>query len=315
MTITVVVPARNAAATIGRTLAALAAQQVDVGYEVIVVDSGSSDETTQIVASSGAAVLLRNPHGEPASSRNLGARHGSGALLAFTDADCEPACDWLAAGHRALMEADLVQGRVSPIRAPGPFDRTLAVEREHGLYETANLFVTRELFDRIGGFQPLPFLDPQADPFGEDVWFAWRPRRAGARTAFAPQARVGHEVFARGPRDFVAERARCRYFPPLVALIPELRDGFLHRSLFLTAASMRFDLVIASVALGLATPHRRCWLAPIGTAPYAMLLARKACAVAGQRRRLLIAAVQVSADAVALAALLRGSVSARTLVL
>ena len=46
--LSVVVPARNSAATIGRTLAALAEQDLDDAYEVIVVDNGSDDDTALI---------------------------------------------------------------------------------------------------------------------------------------------------------------------------------------------------------------------------------------------------------------------------
>lgn len=59
------------------------------------------------------------------------------------------------------------------------------------MYETANLLVTRELFDRIEGFEDwLPAR--LGKPLAEDVWFGWRARRAGARTAFCSEAIVHH---------------------------------------------------------------------------------------------------------------------------
>jgi glycosyltransferase involved in cell wall biosynthesis len=312
--VTVVVAARNAAATLPATLAALTAQQLDGGYEVIVVDSGSDDGTSSVAESSpGVAVLLRNPGGEPASSRNLGAARAHGAVLAFTDADCEPAPGWLAAGLRGLERADIVQGMVQPAVAPGPFDRTLSVIDEYGLYETANLFVRREWFERVGGFQPLVAAVEagETSPFGEDVWFAWRARRAGARTAFAVDAVVRHAVFERGSRQFLAERARSRYFPPLVSRIPELRDAFLCRRVFLSPASMRFDLALAGLVVAIAA--RRAPPAVLAL-PYGAALAREARRwPRGQRGK--VAAVTVGADAVTLAALIRGSVAASTVVL
>jgi GT2 family glycosyltransferase len=310
----VLVAARDAAATIPATLAALAAQELDGGYEVIVVDSGSDDGTIAIAESSpGVAMVLRNPAGEPASSRNLGAARARGEVLAFTDADCEPAPDWLAAGLRGLQRADIVQGTVEPAVPPGPFDRTLSVVGEYGLYETANLFVRREWFGRVGGFVPVVSAVGRSDasPFGEDVWFGWRARRAGARTGFAADAVVRHAVFERGPRQFLAERARCRYFPPLVSLIPELRDAFLCRRVFLSPASMRFDLALAGVAAAIAARRG----APVVLAlPYAAALGREARRWPRAQRGK-VAAVTVGADAVTLAALIRGSVAASTVVL
>jgi glycosyltransferase involved in cell wall biosynthesis len=307
--VTVVVPARNARATIGSTLAALAAQELEHDYEVIVVDSGSTDDTASMAeASPAVTAVLRNPGGEPAGSRNVGARSARGATLAFTDADCEPEPGWLAAGLLALEHADIVQGRVLPVRPPGPFDRTVWVSHEYGLYETANLFVRRETFDRAGGF--LPVLEPDqrdAHPFGEDAWFVWRAKRAGAETAFADDAVVRHAVFERSAREYVAERARTRLFPPLVALIPELRETFLHRRVFLSPDSARFDLALASAMTGVLS--RRAAIVAIGAAPYAIRVAREA----GWTARLV--GVRVASDALTFVSLVRGSVAARTPVL
>jgi hypothetical protein len=329
--ITVVVPVRNASATIGRTLVALAAQEVDVDYEVVVVDSGSTDDTPAIASDSGVvSALLHNPGGEPASSRNMGSRHGTGRVLAFTDADCEPAPSWLASGLRALEHADLVQGKVLPVTEPGPFDRTVCVVRETGLYETANLLVRREVFERVGGFQPVVALstgelvqgvgaqtpqaghDADARPFGEDVWFGWRAKRAGARSAYAEDALVYHAVFPRGLRGFVAEQARTRYFPPLVALVPELRDQFLTRRIFLAPASARFDLALAGLATAALTRRRLpALVAVIFYAAHVRSDVRRW----PPGERLPVAAARVVVDAVTFVALVRGTVTARTPVL
>jgi glycosyltransferase involved in cell wall biosynthesis len=314
--ISVVVPARNAAATIERTLAALALQRLDQAYEVIVVDSGSTDGTPDLVAAAaGVDRLLSNPSGEPASSRNLGAAHARGRLLAFTDADCEPEPGWLAAGITALDGADLVQGRVSAAGPAGPFARTVTVGAEHGLYETANLFVRREWFERVGGFEPVPGLDlGDGAPFGEDAWFAWRVKRAGASSFFASDAVVNHAVFARGPAAYVAETARRRHFPALVALIPELRGTFLHRRVFLSEVSLRFDLALAGTGLALAGRRARPLL--LLAAPYAAELVRAA-RQAGRRGEPAAAVLwaRLAADGLTCGALVSGSVRSRTPVL
>ncbi len=311
--ITVVIPARDAAATIGRTLSALAAQELDGEYEVIVVDSGSRDDTPAIaLASDAVREVLQNPGGEPAGSRNLGVSRARGSALAFTDADCEPAPDWLAAGLRALDRAEIVQGRVIPSAAAGPFDRTLGVSGESGLYETANLFVRRDVFDRVGGFEPVLKLGDRERPFGEDAWFVWRARRTGARTAFASDALVRHGVFGRGPRAYVAERARSRYFPALVGMIPELREQFLAHRVFLTVDSARFAVAVAGLAASAVT--RRRVPAIVAGATYVAHVERAARRWP-VRDRPRVAATRLAADAVTFVALLRGSVAARSLVL
>src|SRR5690242_11425167 len=87
VTISVIVPAYNASATIGRTLEALSRQNCFQTYEVIVVDDGSHDKTAEIVRSFASAKYIRQDNAGPASARNHGARLAQGEYLAFTDSD------------------------------------------------------------------------------------------------------------------------------------------------------------------------------------------------------------------------------------
>jgi glycosyltransferase involved in cell wall biosynthesis len=280
----VIVPARDAAATLGATLDGLAAQTVSA--EVIVVDNGSRDATAALAAAHPAvAQVVRRERGEgPGAARNAGVAATDADMLAFTDADCVPAPGWLATGLRALDAADLVQGRVTPAGPVGRFDHSLWVEGETGLFETANLFVSRVWFDRVGGFGP--GIAAAGRPFGEDVLFGWAAVRAGARTAFSAEALVHHAVVAGDLRAHLAERRRLQHFPALLRAVPELRDALFARA-FLTRRSAAFDLA----ALGLAA--RR----PLLAVPYLALRPRPL------------------ADAVGAAALVYGSLRARTLVL
>jgi cellulose synthase/poly-beta-1,6-N-acetylglucosamine synthase-like glycosyltransferase len=100
-------------------------------------------------------------------ARNAALRDTTGEVIAFTDADCLPAADWLAQGVAALREStapDLVAGRIEVL--PGGFKTTVTelyetinafpqqryVELER-FGATANLFVRREVFDSIGPFE------------------------------------------------------------------------------------------------------------------------------------------------------------------
>jgi glycosyltransferase involved in cell wall biosynthesis len=262
--VSVVVPVYNSIGTVGRTLGGLAGQSLATNYEVLIVDGGSDDGTRELLERAGDSItLLHNPAREPASSRNLGVARARADVIAFTDGDCEPDPDWLEQGLGALEGADIVQGRVLPLEARGPFDRSLAVSSEYGLYETANLFIRREVFERTGGFEILPGLDlPHGAHFGEDAWLVWRAKRQGARTAFCMDSVVRHAVVTRGIRAMLRESLRRRYFPTLIRTIPELRDAFLHRRWFLSPVTLHFDLALIGALL--ATSSRR---------PLALLLA------------------------------------------
>ena len=307
----VVIPARDAEATLARTLACLDQQAGAPDFEVIVVDDGSRDRTPELARAAGVTTIVQ-PRTGAAEARNRGVAAAKGDALAFLDADCFPQPGWLAGGLRALASADIVQGHVLPDPSAelGPFDRTLWIAEDVGLWQTASLFVRREVFDRVGGFED--WLDVgRGKLMAEDVWFGWLARRAGARAAFAPDALAHHAVFPRGPGGYVAERRRARHFPAIAARMPELRRSMFHRGLFLSRRAAAFDAAVAAVVVA----ALRRSPAPLAAAlPYAQLAWRERLKGAGARAPQ-VAVVDLAADAMTLAALARGSLRARSLVL
>lgn len=305
--VSVIVPARDAEGTIGATLAAVARLQFDSKFEVIVVDNGSLDATEQVARASEIqpTVISRTRGDGPGGARNAGAEAANGRVLAFMDADCEPDPQWLAFGMEAMREADLVQGRVVPVRPPGPFDRTIWVSGENGLYETSNLLIRRDLFQRLGGFAE--FVDPAREsPFGEDVLLGWAARRAGARTAFEERAVVRHAVFPRGPGAYIWERWRLRMFPALVREVPELRRRTFFLRYFLNRRTAALDAGLAGIAVALTVGSPVALLAAV---PYLWIAGRGA--LRWRRHAGVVAAVSLVADLIGCAALLWGSARSR----
>lgn len=316
--VSVIVPARNAAATIGQTLRALEAQSYSGDWEVIVVDSGSDDSTREIVTQAPKADLITRSGGWPGASRNLAARRARGRILAFTDADCSPTPRWLEEGVAALAGADLAQGAVKPDpNAPvGPFSRSLTVRGE-ALYETANLFVTKDLFQRIGGFEDVIQADLDR-PFGEDVQLGWRARRSGAKTVFADRALVHHAVFDRDPVEFIRERGRLGNFAALVREVPELREAFFYKRYFLSRRTAELDLAalaFAGVATGRAigAPFSARAAFALAAAPYFKTVMREA--LPHGRHAPGVAGVNVVADIRGAASLVRHSIKTGRLVI
>jgi glycosyltransferase involved in cell wall biosynthesis len=291
--VSVITPALDAAGTLPALLDALAAQETPAD-EVIVVDDGSRDDTRAIAERHPVVTRVLQAQGRgPGAARNAGVAASSGDVLAFTDADCVPDPRWIAEGLAALQTADLVQGRVEADGPVGPYDRTVRVPRFSHLYETANLFLGREWFV---GFEP--WLSPtRSKELAEDVWLGWRIRRGGGRVAFAENAVVMHAVFPGTPQSYVAERLRTRFFPAMAARIPELREDFLYKRVFLSRRTARFDAAVAGAAAALLL--RRPWPL-LAVVPYA---------------RMRPSPVQVAADAVGLAGLVAGSVRAKAPVL
>lgn len=335
--VSVIIPARDAAPTIARTLAALRSQDIWQPYEVIVVDDGSSDETPEIARGFEPQVtLIRNSSSEgPGAARNRGVQVARAPILAFTDADCFPTPQWLRQGCEALQNAELVQGRVAPDPAVRrtPFDRSLSVENEYGFYQTANLFVRRQTFEAVGGFRDWALEQPRrrrwsADrrrnratrtPIGEDTVFAWTARRQGSRSMFAPEAVVHHEVVPGTVWDAMADQWHwTRDMPGLVRLVPELRRAAFYRRVFFGYWTAYFDLALAGV-LGAVITRRKLWLAAV--IPYGRWVIRDAGGYGFGRgalttdRAVGYAVGTPAVDAVSLGGFLFGSVAWRCLVL
>jgi glycosyltransferase involved in cell wall biosynthesis len=193
--VSVVIPARNAAATIPPLLRSLAAQTLEQErFEVIVVDNDSSDDTAAVADAHGAKVV-HEPVANRSRARNRGVAAAAAALFAFTDADCVADRRWLQALLACTSSAPLVAGevQVTVSERPNALERFELLWRfgqrdwvEQGWAATANLLVQREAFDAIGGF------DPAWREGGEDVDFCIRAGRAGHRLAYCAGARVEH---------------------------------------------------------------------------------------------------------------------------
>ncbi len=94
MFISVVVPVRNEAKFIERTLAQLVAQDYDSRrFEVLVVDGQSTDGTTALVARIAAqhekVRLFSNPRRLSSAARNIGIREARGDVVLLVDGHCE----------------------------------------------------------------------------------------------------------------------------------------------------------------------------------------------------------------------------------
>lgn len=191
----VIIPALNAADTIGLQLEALSRQDVEGAYEVVVVDNGSTDDTVEVCKSFSSAVPLRVVVCEQpgtGAARNLGAATASADLLLFCDADDEVDRGWVRGMVEALDRHDAVGGRIENERLNG--DRPAYMPRHPDRLPTvagflpraiaASLGVRRAAFEQVDGFA-----DDYAYGSG-DTEFCWRLQLAGFTLGYAPEAVV-----------------------------------------------------------------------------------------------------------------------------
>ncbi|MCX4820027.1 glycosyltransferase family 2 protein [Streptomyces sp. NBC_01142] len=194
MTLWVVIPAYNEAASIGDTLAALASQQ-DTGFSLVVVDNGSTDDTAGVVRNFARTApfsveLVGEAQPGAGAAADTGFRYAidSGARhLLRTDADCLPAPDWTAVAKAEFGRGtEMACGRSvpRPDERPGPAEAWLLPalirltalygryrrEHRHPRYRTPyvlchghNLAITADLYLRCGGALRVPLHEQSED--------------------------------------------------------------------------------------------------------------------------------------------------------
>ena len=198
--VSIVIPNRNGAATIGACLRAACASRAG-RFEVVVVDDCSEDASLEIIRRFPCKVVPLDRRGGVSKARNAGARAASGELLLFVDADCILGEDALSAARAAYGDRrDLVLGGTY---TPSPADddffsffqsvfvHHFETKRPAPDYVAAHaMLVDAELFRRSGGFVEGSFIGVAASV--EDVELSHRLRRSGCELAMCREMRVQH---------------------------------------------------------------------------------------------------------------------------
>jgi glycosyltransferase involved in cell wall biosynthesis len=199
--VSVIVPVRNGELELPNLLEALGRQGLsDRDLEVVVALNGGQDPSEDVARHFDARVV-QVPHSSRPRKRNRAVAAASGQFLAFTDVDCVPAGGWLKALISCLTHQALAAGpvRLTTSDHPSPLERLELLWRfkqesavcEEGWSVTANLAITREAFEAIGGF------DESFVNAGEDVDLCLRARAAGFGISWCPEAVVAHPAETR----------------------------------------------------------------------------------------------------------------------
>ena len=311
--VSVVVATRDRHDRLNDLLASLRRQTLDPArFEVIFVDDASVDDTPRLLAQAAeqepfaVRVISREVSEGPSAARDDGWREARAPLVAFTDDDCVVDEQWL---ERATAAAQahpgaVIQGAVGPIPREAhrlsPFARTIVVDGPGPPWETCNIFYPRDVLEAIDGFDRERF----PLPGGEDTDLAWRAQKRGAKAVFDPSIKAWHAVIVAGPLGMLRYAWHWERTVPVFAIHPDLRRSQLHRGVFWSPTHEH--LVRALVAIPLA---RRSW-------PLALLLAwpyvRR---LTWRRSGPLLAPFILATDLVELAAMLRGALRDRVLVI
>jgi len=193
MKVSVIIPAYNAAKTIDLCLGSILKQNFS-GYEVIVVDDGSTDDTREKVKKYPVR-LVSKPHGGTPAARNAGFKVSKGDILVFVDSDC-------------VAKKDLIAKLIEPLKDPkiGVTQAWWEVANKGKLipalvfktyeYFTRNLeypdflwfycfAIRRELLQKLGMFDVAWIRI-------EDVAFAYKVIKEGYKIYLMKEVRIGH---------------------------------------------------------------------------------------------------------------------------
>lgn len=195
MKVSVIIPTYRDWPRLRLCLAALAAQTLSrADFEIIVVDNEANSTPPPLTAG---VRYLHHPQGYSYAARNAGVVLASGEVLAFTDADCLPDADWLAAGLRHLAahpEHALAAGRIdvfsSQPNAVFRYERLFEFQQQTWVQQmhfgaTANLFVRRSTFEALRGFD-------SRMKSGGDADFGHRCKALGLQLGYSDSALVLH---------------------------------------------------------------------------------------------------------------------------
>ena len=221
--VSVLVPVRDGRNDLIELLAALDRQTLPLGcFEVIVADDGSINSLADLASADGRVRIIACPRTNAYAALNMAATEAGGEVLAVCDSDCRPEPDWLIKGLAAIGTADLVGGQIRPmipdrrthwtlLYVEADLDQRRAVDSRRCL--TGNLFVRRELFAWVGGF------DGTLASWG-DFDFGERCVAAGGEIAFCEDAIVWHPT-----RDRAVPFLKRIWTSNYAYALREARDG------------------------------------------------------------------------------------------
>ena len=209
--LSVVIPVYKDVKGLEHTLKSLMQQTLrETEYEIIVCNDGGNSSISDICRAYAVQEISITPNRGSYNARNRGVDEAVGEYIAFVDADVTVPEQWLECGKKELQAADYVGGPViinkEETVTPAQYHDSVTSFKgnepgnRHNFFVTANLFVRRKVFEKLGGFD-------ERLRSGGDNEFGNRVHRSGLFTqSFSEEIPVLHPP--RDFRDLVHKRVR-----------------------------------------------------------------------------------------------------------
>jgi hypothetical protein len=260
-----IICSRDRCGQLRRCLESLPAGEIGrLGVEVIVVDNASRDATPRVLEAFAREARfgflgLREDRPGKSHALNTALEHCRAEIIAFTDDDCYLAEDYFQAVLRNFADGGIQYGSGRILRYDEA-DADIAVNASTrrrlyppgsflppGTFQGGNMVMRREVFERIGRFDPI--LGPDTRYRFEDLEIAARASQAGFTGAFLPDLLVRHHYgHPSGPESARRRRenafARGAYYARFISAGHRAYLwGWLHTSV----RSMRPDHVLCEL--------------------------------------------------------------------
>ena len=157
ITVSAIIPAYNAEATLARAIDSCFAQTHPL-LEIIVVDDGSTDKTADIARSYPSPLRLESQtNAGPSAARNAGARVATGEWLAFLDADdrWRPTKTERQLALVNSTDVAIVHTHINEPQHHLPLEVTFSHLWEANRIGTSAVLMRRSVFERLGGFNEI----------------------------------------------------------------------------------------------------------------------------------------------------------------
>lgn len=212
--VSILIPTKNAGAEFNQVLAALAKQKANFAFELLIVDSGSTDETLNLAGQYGAHIIQIPPHEfNHGLTRNYGIQNCRGEIVVLMTQDALPSGEyWLQTLVDSFTEDKIAGVYAKQIPRPEAdvltkrnLERWLTGRNEYSAQEIKNSEDYDGLtpwekyrlcvFDNVCSavrkkvWEQIPFL---GNDFGEDIEWAQRALKAGWQIVYQPKAAVIH---------------------------------------------------------------------------------------------------------------------------
>jgi len=193
--VSIIIRTKNEDAWIGRCLDTIK-KQTYKNYEIIIVDTGSTDKTLEILKSYDIHLVIYNEKYIPGKALNYGCREAKGEYLVFISSHCLPVNDlWLENLTKDIDDPHIagIYGKQEPMNETNPFDKrdlilTFGLDRKvqwkDHFFHNANSIIKKKLWDQ------LPF-DETLSNIEDRIWAA-NMQKLGYCIVYEPSARVFH---------------------------------------------------------------------------------------------------------------------------